>query len=67
MDRVQKLIHLIPADPHDGPYLANLTAYGGIEVGKVDGISPGKGRHQSRPSATVMSRSFQSSCSKAIP
>ena len=65
-DRVQKPIHLLPADHHDGPYLANLSAYGGIEVGKVNSISLGKGHRQSRPSATVTSRSFQSSCSTAM-
>ncbi len=65
-DRIQKLIHLILTDHYDRPYLPDSSAHRGIEVGKVNSATPGKGRRQSSPSATVASRSRQSSPAVAM-
>jgi hypothetical protein len=42
---IQELIHLVLAYDHYRPNLADLSTHRGIEVGQVDGVSPGKGGH----------------------
>ena len=65
-DRIEKLIHLILTDYHHRTHFADFRPHRRIEIGKVDSVSLWKSRHQSRPSATVASRSLQSSWSAAM-
>ena len=65
-DSVQKLIHLVVTDHDHRPHLAALLSHGGVEVGEADRVPAGKASRQPRPSATVASRSLQSSGSAAI-
>ena len=51
-------VHLIATDDHHWPDLANLSARGGIQIGNVHGIPPGKRDHQSTPSAMATSKSL---------
>ena len=66
---IEVLVHLVLTDDHDRSHFADLSAHGRIEVGKIDRVALGIGRHQSRrsrPSATVASKSLQSSVSAAM-
>ncbi|MCY4426516.1 MAG: TonB-dependent receptor [Halieaceae bacterium] len=43
--RIEELIHLVLADHHHGPHLADFPTDCGIEVGKIDRVSSGECRH----------------------
>ena len=68
---VKMAVHLVLANDYNRPNLIDLAAARGVEVGQIEGVTLDGLVYQEsspffRPSASVTSRSLQSSRSRAI-